>query len=61
MKESKVQARIIIILTKTLPIVDRIDEDEAVGVVVLHDEAGVVVRLNLHQTELSHDVVHIHS
>ena len=51
----------IMILTKTLPIVHRIDEDEAVGVVVLHDEAGVVVRLNLHQTKLCHDVVHIHS
>ena len=55
------EARMIIILTKTLLIVHGIDEDEAVRVVLLHDEAGVVVRLNLHQTELSHDVVHIHS
>ena len=51
----------IIILTKTLLIVHGIDEDEAVRVVLLHDEAGVVVRLNLQQAELSHDVVHIHS
>ena len=49
------------ILTKTLPIVHCVDQDEAVRVVLLHHEAGVVVRLNLQQTELSHDVVHIHS
>ena len=51
----------ITILTKTLPVVHGIDEDETVRVVLLHHKAGVVVRLDLHQAELGHHVVHVNS
>lgn len=49
------------ILTETLPVIHGIDEDETVWVVLLHHKAGVVVCLNLHEPELCHDVVDVHS
>ena len=47
-------------LTKAFPVIHGVDEDEAVWVVVLHQLAGVVISIYLHQAELCHDVVHIY-